>query len=209
MFKFQIGSGKNITDFAVFSHEKHELLLFMKQHNILINESYIEWITDEEFYSKYSNKEDLLRFYKFRSNKNNEVYNVMTSKYLLNYALQLVGDHISDNMIFGPAIFRDDIEFIKLISDLINKLPFIEIMDYELLDMDTIALHDSYEWKDVKHDKLFNKDIDAIYDLFDTCYVYEALNEAFEKHEDDIQPITIEAYIRAFVEYVINQSLGD
>ena len=197
MFRFLVQRNHS-DDFKVYSHTQQDMMLFFKQHNINlqnVNVEYVDTIKD-------SQEQHVLKLYKFRSNKSPELFRIMTSEYIIQYALQLAGDHLSDACVFGAAIFRDDIEFIKRIVDLLGKLPHVSIIDYTLLDDINIF---GYDWNCVKSDKLFEYDFAPNLSEIDTQDIYASLYET--SGVDLIQPVTVEAYVRAFAELVINQMI--
>ena len=177
-------------------------MLFFKQHNIDINQVEVDYIPNENFNIKVED-DNILASYQFRSNKSNETFNIMTTERLIAYALQLVGDHLSDACIFGSAIFRDDIEFIKVIQDLLGEIPHVQILDYGLLD--DLNLTADTNWMYIKKDKLFDPDIEPewVTNGVDSQDIYESLFDSCIS-DTAVQPITVEAYVRGFAEMVMN-----
>ena len=198
MFRFLVKRNHH-DDFKVYSHTQQDLMLFFKQHNIDISKVNVEYVPDHQF-NENSNDQHILKLYQFRSNKSPELYHIMTTEYCIQCALQLAGDHLSDACVFGAAIFRDDIEFIKRIVDLLGMLPHVSIIDYTLLDDINIS---NFEWQCVKGDKLFEYDASPDLSEIDTQDIYASLYDC--SYDTTIQPVTVEAYVRAFAELIINQ----
>lgn len=202
VFRFMIRRD-HIEDFKVFSHNQNDMLLFFKQHNFDIETVDVEYIPDEKFNDNIDD-ENVLKPYKFKSNKSDDTFVIMTTEKCISYALQLVGDHLTDACLFGGAIFRDDLEFIKVIQDLLGELPHVQILDYTLLD--DLNLTADTNWMYIKKDKLFDKDEepDWLNNGVDSQDIYASLFDSSPSDASVVQPITVEAYVRAFTEVIIN-----
>lgn len=201
VFQFLIGRDHS-EHIKIFSNNQQDMMLFFKQHNIDINQVEVDYIPDENFNIKVED-DNILASYQFKSNQSNETFNIMTTERLISYALQLVGDHLSDACIFGSAIFRDDIEFIKVIQNLLGEIPHVQILDYELLD--DLNLTADTNWMYIKKDKLFDPDIEPewVTNGVDAQDIYESLFDSCIS-DTAVQPITVEAYVRGFAEMVMN-----
>lgn len=201
MFQFLIGRDHS-EHIKVFSNNRQDMMLFFKQHNIDINQVEVNYIPNENFNIKVDD-DNILASYQFKSNQSNETFNIMTTERLISYALQLVGDHLSDACIFGSAIFRDDIEFIKVIQNLLGEIPHVQILDYGLLD--DLNLTTDTNWMYIKKDKLFDPDVepDWVTNGVDAQDIYESLFDSCIS-DTTVQPITVEAYVRGFAEMVMN-----
>ena len=201
VFQFLIGRDHS-EHIKIFSNNQQDMMLFFKQHNIDINQVEVDYIPDENFNIKVDD-DNILASYQFKSNQSNETFNIMTTERLISYALQLVGDHLSDACIFGSAIFRDDIEFIKVIQNLLGEIPHVQILDYGLLD--DLNLTADTNWMYIKKDKLFDPDVepDWVTNGVDAQDIYESLFDSCIS-DTAVQPITVEAYVRGFAEMVMN-----
>lgn len=191
-------------DIQVFANTKEDMMLFLKQHNFNIEYVSIQYIPDDEVDDSLNEMCGLQDFH-FKSNKTPEMFTIKTTQLFVNHALTNVGNHLSDCCMFGEAIFRDDFEFIKLIVDLLNKIPFVEIADYSLLDGNSIGPLDDMSWMTVKKDLLFSDNYEPDMSHIDTSEIYDALHQASDV--DEFQPITIEAYVRSFSEEMLSASL--
>jgi hypothetical protein len=191
----------NATDvISIYASTKDDMLLFLKQHNFDMRYVNIEYVDDNrKILDSY-----VLKTYHFRSNKSNEVFHIKTCESFVASAIATVGDHLSDTCIFGESIFRDDIEFIKVVTDLIDKLPFATVVDWSLLDGDSCNMmgYDNLSWMVVKKDLLFSENYEPDFEHMDTSSIYDDLSQASDP--DRIQPITIEAYVRGFAESIIS-----
>lgn len=195
------------SDIHIYSHTKEDMMLFMQQHGFDIQYADVQYVYDND--SETNSSYTTLKLYHFKSNKCDTVYHIMTCEYFIQQALSNVASHISDACVFGQGIFRDDVEIIKLVQDLLDKLPHVEILDYGFIDGDWVVENCmdadiDLSWESIKKCRLFDEDGEPNYEMFDNSSIYDSF---VTKGPDEIQDITIEAYVRSFTEFLISTSI--
>lgn len=216
MFKFilpiNLNHYSNIPYFAkVYAETKDDMDLFLKQHNLMCMRECVTPISCYEFYEK-RDVSQLLHNYKFKSNNSDEVFNIMTTKSIIESCITSVCEMINQYTLFGEAIMRRDIPIIVLISSLLeNHMKYITIQDYELADgclYDTYEEGEEGEYLTMIRDQSINcMDIlnkkDIIDKMFNTEYYSEHTMDLescfYEEIVEDIMPVTVEHYVSIFI----------
>ena len=184
----------------VYSTDQNDVLLFMKQHKMDMTSPNLEVLPDDFC----SDDLDLhrLHLYQFKSNQTQKVHQIMTTEYYVSTAIEQVTQNLADKLIFGETILRRDVPFVDLINDLLDAIPYIYILDYDLIDYDYHALDRDYCCK--KDLRQFIRD-DAEDNMeYDTNILDQLYNQlAWKSKPDKQQPITLEAYVRIFIKMVL------
>lgn len=209
--KFEFSSMNNRVknmNYYVYSESIRDLQIFFRQHNFRNVPQ--EAVTIYPSTGRNSIIDlRLLKPFKFKSNKTNEIYTVMTCDEFVNIAMENVANEIAQFSLFGEAIMRRDIDIFKIIGDNISKLPHAHITDYVLADEYTIFRNtdspdDSFD-KDIRDlDKNYLKRIGAPTEDQDSRMVLESLHDAVDHSADDIYPITLECYVSNFTEMMVD-----
>ena len=174
-FRFPVIS-KNLY-YTVYSTDPRDIELFLKQHNMIEHTHLIRPVEDNVIcHDKLTaNDDEILSYHRFKSNNNNDVYNIMTTNTIVYDALINTINVLSKSFSFGLIICEDKIDIIAVISELIDGLKFGFISEFAEFEYD-----ESYQ------------------DLISDC-LFNIMGEAQLTMKDSIEPITIESYITSFV----------
>lgn len=178
----------------VYSEDINLIHQFLYQHNFDINNSPIEMVSDE-----HANEDALdrysLKIRKFQSNEDKQIHEVATSDHLMELAVDYVTNELGTFLLFGPTIIRKDIQVIQIASDILESLPCTQILDHLLMDDDSVGDPYDTSWMIVSktlEEFAASKD----WDNCDLSYLYEMIDR---ECDNDIMPITLEAYVKSFV----------
>lgn len=186
VFRFQFASKSGKSN-VVYSLSKEDMSLFLKQHGFDLNNAYVDVI--KENLSKIN--EDLLMTYNFKSNTLANTFTLSTTTNFINDAIITIGSDLSASLMFGLVSIYGDIEIFELISSLIDEVPHVFIIDQYIAD-------ESNNY----HNYIDNPIADKFYsDGYDDEGIYESLLEA--SVINNIQPITIEAYVKYFTSLLL------
>jgi hypothetical protein len=196
---YKIGDDNTLACYRVYSQDMTMMQMFIKQHNFDPQQTYIENIPDE-----LAGEDDLdaheLKFIRLQSNEDNTVHQIVTSTHLFDLAVDYVTNELSNFLLFGTTILRRDIQAIDVVVKCLESLPYTQILDHLLMDDQSTynyALDDT-SWMNVK------KTIDQItktpdWDAYDLSFLYELIEQGCH---GDVMPITLEAYVKSFVELI-------
>lgn len=192
LFRFQFTSMANNKNqiYTVYADNDSVLKLFLNQHNFSNYDHCIEYGN----FNINRTPEALIEPFKFRSNKFKGTVTVMTTCDFVTNAISDVGTELSSTLVFGTPALRGEIEIFKLISDLIDKLPYAYIIDQYILNDD-----EYYSY--IESNKRDDFDNDYLSFTFDEDSLCESLICA--SATDDIQPITLEAYVEYFTSILL------
>lgn len=199
VFKFQFTTMNLSTDaqgppYRVYAFNREDMDLFLRQHGFDIRYVHVEFIPINEF---DDDEEHILKLHKFRSNTSNEVYHIMTTSRFVDDAIDYTCLQLTDHLILGPPIVRNDIEIIKLINELMYSLPYVFILDHTLTDGFGGDVY-SGDWE--KYIKFY--DSEQSLENMDDSYIYESMHNS--SVIDKMQPITIEAYVSHFTQMLFD-----
>ena len=185
----------------VWSQDKSDVDMFMKQHNIPNDNirKYIIPSSDKQAVLKYINDDEMLEPFFFASNKDNKVHMVMTTQSILQYSLMSICYDMAASMMFGDAILRNDIKIINRINDLIQELDYAAVYDWDIAD----EMVDSYYSCDDYDDEV--EEIDDC--CSDTSYTYEELFKASMNH-GNVEALSLEGYVHYFTSTSL-EKIGD
>ena len=172
--------------FEVYADDIEKMRLFLEQHNF--TEEHIKYVKLCSLEEYTDDESFILKYYKFSSNLNNGIFNVMTTMGILGYAISLFSRQYADHMVFGPAIKREDIDIINIISQLAYGIPYTTVYEDMLTDGNDTMMMDSFDLS------VFNEN--HIDDVFANLMEENILDDL----TNEIMPFTIEAYARLFAE---------
>lgn len=204
IFKFEFTSygckNKNLSH-KVYSNNKEDMILFLQQHSFDMSMVHIECLTIDEYEKEVDGHiyDYLLKGYKMRSNKSQETFMIMTTYDFVYQACEVVCSWLSDSLLFGPPILRTDVEIIKMINDLIHELPHVFVLDHALIDGDSGNIIGDQRY--IRSNRSLDS-FDLTDEGYDDSYIYESIfNSSFD---EDIQPITVEAYVSFFTTLIMD-----
>lgn len=172
--------------FEVYTDDIKKLRLFLEQHNFTEEHiKYVKLCSLEEYLDDAS---FILKYYKFSSNLNDDTFNVMTTMGIIGNAISLFSKQYAEHMVFGPAIKREDIDVIGIISQLVYHIPYTVVYEDMLIDGNNTEMMESFDTS-----------------IFDESSIDDVLVNLTETNISDdltkeIMPFTIEAYSRLFAE---------
>jgi hypothetical protein len=202
LFKFtfhSISDDIKKLSYSVYSYEKGDMDLFLKQHGFDINNSYVECLPIND--ANIVGDNVLLQKHKFRSNILHEDVVIMTSPKIVEGAIESVCSDLSESLVFGYASLRADIEIIKIINDLIYKLDHVLVLDHSMIDDGGFLISPYYE----NYQKSMSPSLDdgLSVDCLNDTYIYDSM---FSKSSiNATQPITVEAYVKYFTSMMIDK----
>lgn len=135
----------------------------------------------------------ILEEHYFKSNYNDDEYTVWTNDRILKQASDYVADKLSNVCVFGNIIVENKIPIVDIVNKLLDDLPYVEIIDYSLMD----EINDA----SLEHIKSGN------YEAYDgrtpdnESYETQPGDWIFDTLRDDVgpmgcvEPITLEAYV--------------
>ena len=205
--KFLVSQNVKVTEndcSKVYSPDIEDIHLFLRQHNFDPNHTFIENVPDEIAEDDYL-EDHLLRPYKMKSNVDKEIHVIMTSRRFIDLTVSYVVESLGDCLLFGEVILRNDIQVIHLIRNILESTPCTTILDFNLLDGDSLSYACNTDWMYVK------KTIDQVtnspsYDGQDLSELYEMIDR---ECRGDILPITLEGYVETFVHIIMGKYVGD
>ena len=181
-FKLTFYSTNGSLKYKVFSEGLYPMKMFVQQHNF--SRDILELIEPVPEGTDLPDGE-ILRPYKFKSKySDTDVYTIYTT----------------DDFVFGDVLIRTNIELMKTISDLIGELRYVYVLDHGSIDGDTGELY-SQDFE--KYVKVFDPFMVPAEDGFDDAYIYDSMTHAMLSQE--IQPITLEAYVSSFASIVTDE----
>lgn len=205
LFRFEFSSvhnkAKNM-NYHVIAHNEEDMKMFLLQHNF--TDSPLDSITvipSKEY--DQSEYRYTLEKYLFRSNRSNELFTIMTCEDFVDYAVETTCNSLTDSLLFGEAILRRDIGIFKLIGDMVHSLPHANIMDFSLAEVDSTddsipgTISEILEMR-----KTYCNKIGSPYDDAGAYYIHQSMD--FDRCDTVPQPITIESYVAAFTERMID-----
>ena len=192
--RFSSYEGKIHQVIPVYSTNMDDMILFLKQHGFKpdsvnsISAVNVENIKGAEY---------VLNKYLFKSNKFDGVYAVNTIENFILKAICSVAADLSNSLTFGPAILKTDFKLMETIHSLIGELPHVYILDGQFIDGDSGDLIREYEerFSLTKIPYSYTTEIEEP----DDSFIIDSLTTDAARREN-IQPITLEAYVRSFIE---------
>lgn len=197
-FKLTFYSTNGSLKYKVFSEGLYPMKMFVQQHNF--GRDILELIEPVPEGTDLPDGE-ILRPYKFKSKySDTDVYTIYTTDDFVSDAVQAVCAELAEYLVFGDVLIRTNIELMKTISDLIGELKYVYVLDHGSIDGDTGELY-SQDFE--KYVKVFDPFMVPAEDGFDDAYIYDSMTHAMLSQE--IQPITLEAYVSSFASIVTDE----
>ena len=192
--RFNSYEGKIRQVIPVYSSNMDDMILFLKQHGFKpdsvnsISTVRVERIKGAEY---------VLNKYLFKSNKFDGVYAINTIENFVTKAIYSVSSDLSNSLTFGPAILKTDFKLIETIHNLISELPHVYILDGQFIDGDSGDLIREYEERFSLTKIPYSYTSEA--EMPDDSFIVDSMmNDS--ANLKNIQPITLEAYVRSFIE---------
>ena len=205
-FEFTSSSSRSSMKYYVLSNNMDDMNMFLSQHGFRdVNDS-ITIISPEQYKTKDATH--VLSIHSFASNKDHAIYHVMTCEDFVTRALENVANDLSDHSIFGEAILRSDIEFIKMAVKDLGKLRHAFIMDFRLADESLLFNHeenDGYKGTMMEMITEYKNRIGAPTEDTGSQAILQSLYDASPDADTNcIYPITVEAYVSTFTELMVD-----
>ena len=193
--------------YYVLAENMDDMNQFLMQHGFKDVTDALKIYPAEKY--KSSDCSHILDIHRFMSNHKPGVFPVMTCASFVDHAIETVANDLGDHSVFGEAILRQDIEFIKMIGSIITKLPHGYVMDYTLAD-------ESILFKCLENGVAKREDIDNTAGWMARTghpsedptaqVILQSLYDATPDLSNDlgIYPITLEAYVSSFTELMID-----
>lgn len=179
----------------VWSFNKQHIYLFMNQHNISSDRVRITMHDVDEFSQTYNpniGETDELKPYYFKSNNTNEYYLIYTTECIIDEICDNISDEFTRYLSFGAGIMREDVELFSRIAELIEQLPYANIMELQLLNENDPKYNCGY---------INGKYMDVDTYEYDHSETYESIKN--DSIHNQLQPFTLEAYIHYFVRNIM------
>lgn len=178
--------------YNVYTKDINDMILFFRQHgfddscfdNVLTCSA--ESIEDVDILD-----ECLLGTYKLKSNNTNGVYSIMTTLGILDTLIDSFICDYAKTMTFGPAILRDDIEIVNIVSSLLYKIPHTQVFERCVGDNQDVDSCNRFGEEDGN-----STYPDAEYEHYQ--FISECVYDATGHYDTSI--FTIEAYSKYFAE---------
>lgn len=192
--RFNSYEGKIRQVIPVYSSNMDDMILFLKQHGFKPDSvNSISTVSVENI----KGAEYVLNKYLFKSNKFDGVYAINTIENFVTKAIYSVSSDLSNSLTFGPAILKTDFKLIETIHNLISELPHVYILDGQFIDGDSGDLIREYEERFSLTKIPYSYTSEA--EMPDDSFIVDSMmNDS--ANLKNIQPITLEAYVRSFIE---------
>lgn len=192
--RFNSYEGKIRQVIPVYSSNMGDMILFLKQHGFKPDSvNSISTVSVE----RIKGSEYVLNKYLFKSNKFDGVYAINTIENFVTKAIYSVSSDLSNSLTFGPAILKTDFKLIETIHNLISELPHVYILDGQFIDGDSGDLIREYEERFSLTKIPYSYTSEA--EMPDDSFIVDSMmNDS--ANLKNIQPITLEAYVRSFIE---------
>ena len=222
-FKLVILLGESNVDRTVYSKSYDDMILFMKQHGFTCFNQ-IKQVSIDDY---YNNKFSQLKIRRFKSNKSDEIINIITSDNILLDLIEYTANEIETVSMFASSIIADfDVPIIKIINDLVFSLRYTYILDHMSIlseDMNETGT-DNIDPADIsaRYVKLptdvngghvtlseYLKDLKCPWRDF---YEYTARELEYRMDrisDDDIMPITYDSYVSHCISSFLNIAKGE
>ena len=206
-FTFTSGSSRSSMKYYVLSESMDDMNLFLKQHGFHNANEAIQILPEEQF--KSADYSRILRICKFKSNHKPETFYLMTTEDLVSRAFENISNDLSDHSIFGEAILRTDVEFLKIIGSLIGKLEHGFVMDFNLADESMLfnSLENDNQYKNQIMSMIeeYKNRIGAPTEDVGSQTILQSLYDSCPDRDTGcIYPITIECYVSTFTELMVD-----
>lgn len=202
LFRFRFkspGMSDNMSHF-VLTDDVEKMRLFLKQHNFDPFKSVVEpvMLKDHEDDSEF-----MLEPFILKSNYSPKWYTIMSNEHMIYECANQAASIMSNSLILGPNIIRDDIPIMKVISELINELDHTYVLDHTVCDSATgKPFSSAYEqYTKVGYPNVEYANTLSLTDepaAYDDSALYESITAAVGRGYP--LPFTLEMYISYFAE---------
>lgn len=198
-FRFKAsGMSDNLAHF-VLTEDPNKMMLFLKQHNFDLDMVNLDRVPlkDHEGDSEF-----MLEYFIMRSNYSDQVFKIMSTEHMIYDCGRYVADIMSSALVFGPEIIREDVPIMRVISELVNELDHVYIMDHTLTDPET---HEPFSSNYERYTKIGYPTMSSMCELdkyyhedcsYDDSGLYDSLLGSITKGY--LLPFTVEAYVSYF-----------
>jgi len=211
LFYFEFSSCKQKSDeqfnYRVFAESMNDMNMFLIQHNLHDQVQNVEVVDPAHPTNLDTVSYNMIKPFVFGSNKSKEIFTIYTSEEFVSDAVGRVGSKLSASLLFGEAITRTDVELFDRLTNLINDLPYCDIIDFELMNQESNLI---MEFKEKRNEYFYYTGIAPAEDGAEAL-IYQGLYDSMQAAMDDtcyltdsIQPITVEAYVKAFTDRMID-----
>lgn len=207
-FSSRHNSNRNM-NYYVYARTHEDLLMFLRQHNFInVPNEAISIKSVDETSVVYGLR--LLRPFNFRSNKNNQLFTVMTCDEFVNATIESVANELCQFSLFGEAIMRRDIGIFDMIASLVGDLTHVHIIDYTLADEYKIFRNTDFPNEGCSADEMtsltksYLKHIGAPTEDGDLLTIIQSLQDSIDHTDCDVYPITLESYVANFTEMMVD-----
>lgn len=207
LFEFEFASLEDPCEsmrHQVYSFNRELIMLFAKQHgfdtndiNINVDPNY----KDEDDCIGVINERYLLQPYRFKSNFSDQEYHIITCQGFVDKAIEDTAQDITNRLWFDTIIMRRDVEFIRIINQLVKELSHVFIMDNLLIDdfwNEESGENYLKSFRIPEIDDYFDVNIGGVLGTPEAEYVMDSLFNS--SIDTEVQPITIESYVKSFTE---------
>ena len=120
LFRFRFKSPGMSDDMShyVLTDDIEKMRLFLAQHNFNPTDSFIDCVMFKDF---ESDTEYMLEPFILKSNYSPKIFTIMSTEHMIYECANEVASIMSQSLIFGPHIIREDIPIMKIISELVNE----------------------------------------------------------------------------------------
>jgi hypothetical protein len=179
-FSFAASEGRRTID--VYSFNRDAVILFVNQHGFKVPLGFIKEVPYNSMIEKHIEETSLFPV-TLRSNSSNEQFTIFTTADILDAVIVNTTEMIGETAWFGPLII-DEYPIFTYINDMIDKLKYAEIMDYQLIDNPDDNPDETVCDSDINMDSIKREIESDVYKKLETV--------------ERILPITIESYAAGF-----------
>lgn len=199
-FRFKSPGMSDNMSYFVLTDDVEKMRMFLKQHNFDPFKSVVEpvMLKDHEDDSEF-----MLEPFILKSNYSPKWYTIMSNEHMIYECANQAASIMSNSLILGPNIIRDDIPIMKVISELINELDHTYVLDHTVCDSATgKPFSSAYEqYTKVGYPNVEYANTLSLTDepaAYDDSALYESITAAVGRGYP--LPFTLEMYISYFAE---------
>lgn len=199
-FRFKSPGMSDNMSYFVLTDDVEKMRMFLKQHNFDPFKSVVEpvMLKDHEDDSEF-----MLEPFILKSNYSPKWYTIMSNEHMIYECANQAASIMSNSLILGPNIIRDDIPIMKVISELINELDHTYVLDHTVCDAATgKPFSSAYEqYTKVGYPSVEYANTLSLTDepaAYDDSALYESITVAVGRGYP--LPFTLEMYISYFAE---------
>lgn len=198
-FRFKSPGMSDNMSYFVLTDDIEKMKMFLKQHNFEQSSPFVDCVMlkDHE-----GDTEFMLEPFILKSNYSTKTYTIMSTEHMIYECANEVSSIMSQSLIFGPTIIREDVPIMKVISELINDLDYTYVMDHTVCDSSTgkpfSSAYEQYTkvgfpvvnhenaWLELSHEAA----------SYDDSGIYESITSAVGRGYP--LPFTLEMYVSYF-----------